>query len=62
MQADRIEDYLEIAGLVVALASAVAAMTPSDSDNRIVGALIRVLDACALNWNRRNPRKARTRE
>lgn len=49
-------DYFEIAGLVVALASAVASATPTDSDNRIIAALVRVLDAFALNWGRRNPR------
>ena len=52
-------DYVEIAGIVVALASAVAAVTPTRSDNRIVSGLIRALDAFALNWGKRNPRNGR---
>ena len=56
---DTIITGIEIGGLVVALASAVAAATPSDSDNRVVGRLIRTLDAFALNWGSRNPRKPR---
>lgn len=56
MTADQIESYIAIAGGVVALASAIAAVTPTDSDNRIVAAFTRVLDAFALNWGKRNPR------
>ena len=52
-----IANYVEIAGIGVALASAVAAVTPTDSDNRIVSGLIRALDAFALNWGTRNPRR-----
>lgn len=50
-------DIIEIIGLVVAIASGIAAMTPTESDNKIVDKVIRVLDAFALNWNKRNPRK-----
>ena len=56
---DTIIAAVEVAGLVVALASAVAAATPTDSDNRVLANLIRALDAFALNWGRRNPRKPR---
>ena len=52
-----IVNYVEMGGLVVALASAVAAATPSDSDNRLIGGMIRALDTFALNWGSRNPRK-----
>ena len=54
-----IVNYIEVGGLVVALASAVAVATPTDSDNRVVSGLIRALDAFALNWGNRNPRKPR---
>ncbi len=56
---DNIIAAIEIGGLVVALASAVAAATPTESDNRIVAGLIRALDTFALNWGNRNPRKPR---
>ena len=52
-----VDDWIAIIGGVVALASAIAAATPTDSDNRIVAAVIRALDAFALNWGKRNPRK-----
>ena len=54
---NQIVSYIEMGGLVVALASAVAAATPTDSDNRVVSNLIRALDAFAFNWGNRNPRK-----
>lgn len=50
-------DYIEIAGLVIAAASAIAALTPTDADNKAVGIVIRLLDVFALNWGKRNPRK-----
>lgn len=56
---DTVITAIEVGGLVVALASAVAAATPTESDNRFISGLIRALDTFALNWGSRNPRKPR---
>lgn len=56
---DTVISAIEVGGLVVALASAVAAATPTESDNRYISGLIRTLDTFALNWGSRNPRKPR---
>lgn len=57
MTPEQIYEYLEYAGLAVALASAIAAAIPGESDNRIVAVLAKIVDAFALNFRERNPRK-----
>ena len=42
-------ELLEIAGLVIAAAAAIAAMTPTPKDDGVVKVLRKIVDALALN-------------
>lgn len=46
---ETIFEYLQIAGLVVAVASAIASVTPTPKDDEFVAKLYKILDALALN-------------
>jgi len=46
----QITEILNIGAHVVAIASALAAMTPTNTDNKIVSAISYVLDLFAFNW------------
>ena len=54
--ADKLADYLGVITGVVALASSIAAMTPTAKDDRIMVFLQRILDALALNVGRAKDR------
>ena len=43
-------------GIVVAIASVVAAFTPTDSDDKAIATVIRFLDVLAINLRNRDPR------
>jgi hypothetical protein len=46
---ENIQNYLEIAGLVVMIASIITSMTSSTSDDKVVNFIQKVLNALALN-------------
>lgn len=46
---DNLHNYINIITAVVALASAVAAITPTPMDNSIVGKVYKIVDFLALN-------------
>lgn len=46
---ENIQSYLEIAGMVIAVAAAVAAITPNKTDNEIVNKIIKVVNVLGLN-------------
>ena len=52
-QMENFSEYINIAGLVIAAASAVANLTPNNRDNAVVDILARVVDFFALNWRKR---------
>jgi hypothetical protein len=49
---EKIEDALQIAAAVIAIASIVVKLTPTKTDNKILSELIKVLDFLALNKKR----------
>jgi hypothetical protein len=46
---ENIQDYLEIAGMIIAAASAIAAVTPSNTDNEIIAKIMKVVNILGLN-------------
>ena len=46
------DQILDIAAKTVALASAVAFLTPTPKDDTVVGKVYKVVDFCALNWGK----------
>ena len=46
------DQILDIAAKTVALASAVAFLTPTPKDDTFVGKAYKVVDFCALNWGK----------
>ena len=54
---EHIDDLLEIVAAAVALASLVAALTPSETDNKILAKIRKVVDVIALNVANAKPEK-----
>lgn len=50
-------DIMEAAAMIVAGAAIISNLTPTDSDNKAVAAVSRLLDFLGANWGNRNPRK-----
>ena len=46
---ESIYEYIQIATMVVAVASAIASITPTPKDDEFVAKLYKILDALALN-------------
>lgn len=46
----KMQEYFSLASMVVALASGVANMTKTDTDNKIVNWIGKLVDFLALNW------------
>ena len=49
-------DLVEIAAYVVAAASVIASMTPSEKDNKVICAIKKVVDVLALNVGKAKPK------
>lgn len=49
---DLIVRVIEVAGVVCMIASALANLTPTDVDNRIIAAVSRIINLLALNFKR----------
>lgn len=43
------QEYIEIAGMVIAVASAIAAVTPTNTDNEIINKVMKVVNVLGLN-------------
>lgn len=50
MDADTIATVIEGASYVVSLAALIAAITPTPTDNVVLGVLRKVIDFAAMNW------------
>lgn len=50
---EKMANYFNLATMVVALASAVANVTPTHKDNQVVSWIAKVVDFLALNWRRK---------
>lgn len=46
---NQIYEYIEIASMIVAIASTIAALTPTPEDDKIVGKLYKIVDILAIN-------------
>ena len=42
-------EYIEIAGVVIAAASAIAAVTPTPKDDQLIAKLYKIIDILAIN-------------
>ena len=46
---ENIQDYIEIASMVVAIAAAISAVTPTKKDDSIMAKVMKVVDVLGLN-------------
>lgn len=49
MNLTNLYEYIQIASLVVTVASAIAALTPTPKDDKIVAKLYKIVDILAIN-------------